>query len=57
VSAAVATAARNAGFLINNAVPGRLRLAPPLIVSGEQVGEFLSALPGILDTGGEAPDA
>jgi acetylornithine aminotransferase len=57
VSATVTAAARDAGFLINNAVPGRLRLAPPLIVSGEQVGEFLAALPGILDAGTEVPDA
>jgi acetylornithine/N-succinyldiaminopimelate aminotransferase len=48
-SAAVANAAREAGFLVNNAVPDRVRLAPPLILSHEQAGEFLTALPGILD--------
>jgi acetylornithine/N-succinyldiaminopimelate aminotransferase len=48
-SAAVASAAREAGFLVNNAVPDRVRLAPPLILSAEQAGEFLTALPGILD--------
>ncbi|WP_028933400.1 acetylornithine transaminase [Pseudonocardia spinosispora] len=48
-SAAVAAAARDAGFLVNNAVPDRVRLAPPLILSSEQAGEFLTALPGILD--------
>ncbi len=49
LSGAVASAARDAGFLVNNPVPGRLRLAPPLILSHEQVGEFLTALPAILD--------
>ncbi|MDN5747389.1 MAG: acetylornithine transaminase [Pseudonocardia sp.] len=51
VSAAVATAARDAGFLINNAAPHRLRLAPPLVLTEAQAGEFLAALPGILEAG------
>jgi len=46
----VASAARDAGILVNNAVPSRLRLVPPLIFSHEQAIEFLTALPGILDT-------
>lgn len=49
VSAAVVVAARDAGFLVNNAVPDRVRLAPPLILTAEQAGEFLAALPSILD--------
>lgn len=49
VSAAVAGAAREAGFLVNNAVPDRLRLAPPLVLTEVQAGEFLTALPKILD--------
>ncbi|MDN5929718.1 MAG: acetylornithine transaminase [Pseudonocardia sp.] len=49
VSAAVVTAARDAGFLINNATPERLRLAPPLVLTEAQAGEFLTALPAILD--------
>ncbi|WP_433299190.1 acetylornithine transaminase [Pseudonocardia sp. CA-142604] len=51
VSAAVAAAARDAGFLVNNAVPDRIRLVPPLIITEEQAGEFLSALPSFLDAG------
>jgi acetylornithine/N-succinyldiaminopimelate aminotransferase len=51
VSAAVAAAARDAGFLINNAVPDRIRLVPPLIITEEQAGQFLSALPSFLDAG------
>jgi acetylornithine aminotransferase len=50
VSAAVEAAARDAGFLVNAVQPGRIRLAPPLVLSSEQVQEFLDALPRILDT-------
>jgi len=48
-SAAVATAARDAGFLINAAAPGRIRLAPPLVLTEAQAQEFVAALPAILD--------
>lgn len=48
VSVEVATAARDAGFLINPAVPDRIRLAPPLVLTEAQAREFLSALPAIL---------
>ncbi|HEX3731778.1 MAG TPA: acetylornithine transaminase [Mycobacteriales bacterium] len=50
VSRAVTAAAQDAGFLINNPVPDRLRLAPPLILDGTQVDEFITALPVILTT-------
>ncbi|MBO0848902.1 MAG: acetylornithine transaminase [Pseudonocardia sp.] len=50
---AALAAARDAGFLINNTAPDRLRLAPPLILSHEQAGEFLAALPAILDKAGD----
>jgi acetylornithine aminotransferase len=49
VSAEIATAARDAGFLVNPAVPDRVRLAPPLVLSQAQAREFLGALPTILD--------
>ncbi|GAY09566.1 acetylornithine transaminase [Pseudonocardia sp. N23] len=49
VSADVATAARDAGFLVNNAVPDRVRLAPPLVLTEAQAGEFVAAFPAILD--------
>ncbi|MEU3274606.1 acetylornithine transaminase [Saccharomonospora sp. NPDC006951] len=49
VSAAAASAAQRAGFLINPIQPGVLRLAPPLIFSEEQATEFLAALPAVLD--------
>ena len=49
VSGAVAAAAREGGFLVNNAVPDRVRLVPPLVLTEEQAGEFLAALPKFLD--------
>jgi acetylornithine aminotransferase len=47
---AVELAAREAGFLVNAAAPEVIRLAPPLIISEEQIDGFVAALPGILDT-------
>jgi acetylornithine/N-succinyldiaminopimelate aminotransferase len=56
VATPAATALRGAGFLVNPVQPGVLRLAPPLILSAEQVDAFLAALPAALDasTGGTA---
>jgi acetylornithine/N-succinyldiaminopimelate aminotransferase len=45
----VEAAARDAGFLVNAAVPDIVRLAPPLIITEAQIDEFLNALPGVLD--------
>jgi acetylornithine aminotransferase len=45
-------AARNAGFLVNAAAPGVVRLAPPLIITEPQIDSFIAALPGILDAAG-----
>ena len=49
VSAQVATAAREAGYLVNNAVPDRVRLAPALTLSEDQARAFVNAFPSILD--------
>ncbi|GAB3449981.1 acetylornithine transaminase [Actinophytocola sediminis] len=49
VSAAVASAAEQAGYLVNNVAPDTIRLAPPLIVDAAQLHGFLDALPGALD--------
>ena len=51
---AVEAAARQAGFLVNAAAPDVIRLAPPLIVTEEQLRGFVAALPTILDTAGAA---
>lgn len=42
-------AAREAGYLVNAAAPNVIRLAPPLIVTSDQLATFTAALPGILD--------
>jgi acetylornithine aminotransferase len=49
VSAEVTAAALEAGFIVNNPTPGRIRLAPPLVLTEAQADRFLAAWPGILD--------
>ncbi|MEO6793845.1 MAG: acetylornithine transaminase [Mycobacterium sp.] len=44
----VELAARDAGFLVNAAAANVVRLAPPLIVTDEQIDSFITALPGVL---------
>jgi acetylornithine/N-succinyldiaminopimelate aminotransferase len=48
VATAVELAARNAGFLVNAVAPDAIRLAPPLVISTEQVDRFLAAVPAML---------
>ncbi|MFC5062428.1 acetylornithine transaminase [Actinomycetospora atypica] len=55
-SAQVTAAALEAGYLINGAVPARLRLAPPAVVTDEQVDGFLAALPDVLTQGASAAE-
>jgi acetylornithine/N-succinyldiaminopimelate aminotransferase len=50
---AVYDAARQAGFLPNPVQPDALRLAPPLILTQAEAGEFVTSLPAILDRAGE----
>ena len=50
LSAEVAAAALEAGFIINNPTPERVRLAPPLVLTEAEADSFLSAWPGLLDT-------
>lgn len=45
----VVTAALETGFIVNAANPSTIRLAPPLVVTGEQLTSFLTALPALLD--------
>lgn len=49
LSAEVTAAAQNAGFIVNNATPERIRLAPPLVLTDEDAEAFLAAWPAILD--------
>jgi len=53
VSAGVATAALEAGFIVNNPTPERIRLAPPLVLTDADATAFLDAWPSILDAAHE----
>ncbi|MGR6092119.1 acetylornithine transaminase [Brevibacterium sp. CSND-B09] len=47
-SKAVAARALEAGFIINPVAPGRLRLAPPLTITADELTPFIDALPGLI---------
>lgn len=49
-------AARAGGFLINAPAPDVIRLAPPLILTEEQAGDFVAALPGFLDAAAQTEE-
>jgi acetylornithine/N-succinyldiaminopimelate aminotransferase len=51
---AVYQAAQDKGFLVNAVQPDAVRLAPPLILSEAEAGEFTAALPAILAQANEA---
>ena len=55
VAAKVVTAARERGFIVGTAGADVVRLAPPLIITEDQLASFTAALPSILDAviGGE----
>ena len=50
VAAPVAAAALDLGYIVNPVSADALRLAPPLVLSGDQADTFVGALPSILDT-------
>ena len=49
IAPAVATLARDAGFIVNPVAPDTLRLAPPLIITAAELTTFVDALPALLD--------
>ena len=51
---AVYQAAQDRGFLVNAVQPDAVRLAPPLILTEAEAGEFTAALPAILAQANEA---
>ncbi len=51
----VVTAAQAAGWIINATGPDRIRFAPPLVVTDDDVDAFVAAWPAILDTAEQAP--
>ena len=54
-SAAVAALARDAGFIVNPVAPDAIRLAPPLVVTTDELDLFVDALPGLLDAATAPP--
>lgn len=52
IAPAVADAALDAGFIINAPRPTVLRIAPPLIITADQLDGFVTALPRLLDSVG-----
>ena len=56
-SAAVAALARDAGFIVNPVAPDAIRLAPPLVVTTDELDLFVDALPGLLDAATAPPAA
>jgi len=48
VAPAVAAAGRERGFILNDCAPGRIRMAPPLVLTDAQADELLAAWPEIL---------
>jgi acetylornithine aminotransferase len=47
-AAAVATAARERGFILNDCTPERVRIAAPLVLTTDQADGFLAAWPEML---------
>ncbi|GAC1493295.1 MAG: acetylornithine transaminase [Pseudarthrobacter sp.] len=54
VAPAVVAAGLDAGFIVNSPGPHTIRLAPPLVLTTEQAGTFLAALPALLQTAKDA---
>ncbi|MCU1519335.1 MAG: argD [Pseudarthrobacter sp.] len=54
VAPAVVAAGLDAGYIVNSPGPRTIRLAPPLVLTTDQAGAFLAALPAILHTAKDA---
>lgn len=57
VAARVAEEALSAGFVVNPVTPSALRLAPPLVVTWEQLATFVDFLAHVPDPAGQGGDA
>lgn len=55
IAAAVETAARHRGFLVNTVAPHVVRLLPPLVLTDDQADTFLATLPDVLDAASVPP--
>ncbi len=56
VAPRLAAAAREAGFIVNPVAPDAIRLAPPLVITTEQLDAFVRALPALLDSIDTTPE-
>ena len=56
MAAQVAALARQAGFIVNPVAPQAIRLAPPLVITTEELDSFVHALPALLDAASESED-
>ena len=56
VAAPVAALAREAGFIVNPVAPQAIRLAPPLVISTDELDSFVNALPALLDAASDPKD-
>lgn len=54
LSAGVAAAAREAGFLVNAVAPNAIRLVPPLVITRDELDLFVAALPALIATAKES---
>lgn len=54
LSAGIAVAARDAGFLVNPVAPNAIRLIPPLVVTSDELDLFVAALPALIATAKES---
>jgi acetylornithine aminotransferase len=56
LAAQVAALAREAGFIVNPVAPQAIRLAPPLVITTEELDSFVTALPALLDAASDSED-
>jgi len=54
VAGQVATTALEQGFIVNAPTPSTIRLAPPLIITSEQLDTFVEVLPDLIDASKQA---
>ena len=57
IAAGVEAALRDRGVLVNAVEPHVVRLAPPLVLTDDDVADFLAVLPAALDAAGAAAEA
>ena len=54
IAGKVQAAAQRAGFLVNAVQPDAVRIAPPLVITSEQIATFVAVFPAVLSEASEA---